>query len=114
MQTKASNSFRVVILIIGLIACSIVANSLYDQKTTLAPYEKNAKVLFYAGFDKFLSNVSWMTLVQWQGDDRPMDGPRAIALAAKLDSLTSLDPLFADAYLDGALSLAPVKPDLAL
>jgi hypothetical protein len=110
---KTSNTFRTLIVVAGLLACSWVANALYDRKLVLAPYEAKAPVLFYAGFDKFLSNVSWMTFVQWQGDDRPMTPARADSLYAKLNALTNLDPLFADAYLDGALSLAPFKPSLA-
>ena len=72
----------IVVVIVGLGACSFVANMLYDQKMELAPYEANAPTLFYAGLDKFLSNVSWMTLVQWEADQKmdeqllraPVDG----------------------------------------
>lgn len=102
------------LVIVGLAACCWVANALYDRKASMTPYEAKTPTLFYAGFDKFLSNVSWMTLVQWQADGAPMSAPRADALYRKLNSLTNLDPLFANAYLDGALSLAPVKPDLSL
>ena len=112
---QKSNSFVFIVVILGLIACSWVANMLYNWKAHLSPYEAKTKTQFYAGMDKFLSNISWMTLIQWWADDtRGMTAARADALYTKLDSLTNLDPLFADAYLDGALSIAPVKPDLAV
>lgn len=99
-------------VIAGLVLCSITANVLYDHKMSLVPYEAEAPTQFYAGLDKFLSNVSWMTLVQWEADGK-MDGPRSEALYRKLNSLTNLDPLFADAYLDGALAMATARPDLS-
>ncbi len=111
---QKSNGFVTVVVLIGFVACSFVANWLYDYKGALAPYERAAPTQFYAGLDKFLSNVSWMTLIQWQADDtQRMTPERADALYQKLNALTNLDPLFADAYLDGSLSLATYKPDSA-
>src|SRR5262249_41886247 len=90
-----------------------LSNYLFQQRSKIAVYEERGPTLFYAGFDKFLSNVSWMALIQWRADGSRMSPDRAETLYRKLDSLTNLDPLFADAYLDGALSLAPVRPDRA-
>jgi len=111
---KNANIGLIVALVIGLVACAFLANSVYDSKITMEPYEGTAPTAFYAGMDKFLSNISWMTLVQWEARNtgRP-DEAQLQALYRKLDALTNLDPLFKDAYLDGALVLAPAHPDLA-
>lgn len=109
---KRGSLVLVVIVIVGLAICSFVANAVYDKKMELVPYEANSPTLFYAGLDKFLSNVSWMTLVQWEAAGK-LDAPRTEALYYKLNSLTNLDPLFADAYLDGALAMAATRPDLS-
>jgi hypothetical protein len=111
---KNANIGLIAAVIIGLAACSFVANAVYDKKLAMEPYEGTAPTAFYAGMDKFLSNISWMTLVQWeaQNSGRPTE-VQLQALYRKLDSLTNLDPLFKDAYLDGALILAPAHHDLA-
>jgi hypothetical protein len=99
-------------VLIGMVLCAITANIVYDHKMELVPYEAKSPVQFYAGMDKFLSNVGWMTLIQWEAKT-DIDAPQAEILYNKLNSLTNLDPLFADAYLDGALSIMPRRPDLA-
>ncbi len=102
-----------VVVLVGLVLCSLVANKVYSDKAMMVPYETKAPVQFYAGMDKFLSNIGWMTLIQWEART-DIDTQQAEALYNKLNSLTNLDPLFADAYLDGALSIMPRRPDLAV
>jgi hypothetical protein len=81
----------------------------------MSPYQAKVPTQFYAGMDKFLSNISWMTLIQWQADDMQSKSSDASEkLYQKLNALTNLDPLFADAYLDGALSLATSNPEQAV
>jgi hypothetical protein len=111
---QSANLGLIVAVVVGLAACSFVANAVYDKKVAMEPYEGTAPTAFYAGMDKFLSNISWMTLVQWeaQNSGKPSE-VQLQALYRKLDSLTNLDPLFKDAYLDGALILAPAHHELA-
>lgn len=112
---QKTNSAMWVLVLIGFAATSWVANHIYDWKNAVSPYQANVPTQFYAGMDKFLSNVSWMTLVQWQADDLRMKSADAgEKLYEKLNALTNLDPLFIDAYLDGALSLAASHPDQAV
>jgi hypothetical protein len=115
MKTK-SNALGFLIVIIGLAAAAWTANALYNWKVRQAPHQAKAPVQFYAGMDKFLSNVSWMTLIQWQAESsqRQMTPDLARSLYNKLNSLTNLDPLFTDAYLNGALALAPFDPNLSV
>ncbi len=101
------------VVVIGATANIFMADWLRSQKTAIANYESNRPTMFYAGMDKFLSGVNWMTLVQWQANHSDMDDATAELLYRKFNALTNLDPLFLDAYLDGALALAPVKPELA-
>jgi hypothetical protein len=98
----------------GLAVSSYCANTVYDQKIAIVPSEQTMPTMFYAGMDKFLSNVSWMTLVQWEAEQtgRP-DDARMQALSQKLNALTNLDPRFVDAYIDGALALSSRRADLA-
>jgi hypothetical protein len=111
---KNANMGLIAAIVIGLIACSFAANGVYNKKIAMEPYEGNAPTKFYAGMDKFISNVSWMTLVQWEGQGTGTPDEATLqSLYRKLDSLTNLDPLFKDAYLDGALVLAPAHPELA-
>jgi hypothetical protein len=102
----------VIVVLVGLVLCSLAANYVYDEKVSEVPYEANAPVQFYAGMDKFLSNVGWMTLIQWEAKGN-LDTNRADDLYNKLNSLTNLDPLFADAYLDGAMAIMVSSPDHA-
>lgn len=101
------------VIVIGATANIFLADWLRGQKTAIASYESNRPTMFYAGMDKFLSGVNWMTLVQWQANHSDMDDATAELLYRKFNALTNLDPLFVDAYLDGALALAPQKPELA-
>jgi hypothetical protein len=110
---KKGNILLLALILVGACALIWTSNALYSAKLDMAPYEAQAPVEFYAGFDKLMSNVSWMTLVQWEAEGN-LDKPRCEALYGKLNSLTNLDPLFADAYLDGSLSLAPLRPDLSM
>jgi hypothetical protein len=112
MKSKSS-ALNLVIVLVGLAGAAWSSNALYDWKVSQAPHEAKAPTQFYAGMDKFLSNVSWMTLIQWQADSaqRQMTPEIAESLYNKLNSLTNLDPRFTDAYLNGALALAPHKPD---
>ena len=101
------------VVVLGAGANIFVANWLHGQKAAIATYEDTRPTMFYAGMDKFLSGVNWMTLVQWQASHTDMDDATAELLYRKFNALTNLDPLFVDAYLDGALALAPQKPELA-
>lgn len=109
---RISGIFGLLLVVVGLAASALMANRLYDWKIAHAPHEAHAPTQFYAGMDKFLSNVSWMTLIQWQADasQRQMTPAVSEALFRKLNALTNLDPLFTDAYLNGALTLAPHDP----
>jgi hypothetical protein len=102
----------IMLLIVGLVLCSFSANYMYDKKVALAPSEAKAPVQFYAGMDKFLSNVAWMTFIQWSAEAN-VDKDRSEAVYRKLNALTDLDPLLTEAYLNGAMSIAPYRPDLA-
>src|SRR5688572_21151388 len=110
------NKALLVIILIGFVGCSFLANKLYAWKANVTPHEARVPTQFYAGMDKFISNVSWMTLVQWEADENnhKLTSEQADKLYGKLNTLTNLDPLFADAYLDGALTLAPYKSAQAL
>lgn len=101
------------VVVIGATTNIFIADWLRSQKTAIASYENTRPTMFYAGMDKFLSGVNWMTLVQWQANHADMDDATAELLYRKFNALTNLDPLFMDAYLDGALALAPQKPELA-
>ena len=105
-----------VVLVLGLVLSSYVANTLYAWKAAEVPYSTRVPVQFYAGMDKFLSNVSWMTLVQWEAEanESNFTPEECDRLYKKLNTLTNLDPLFLDAYIDGALTLAPQRPDDAI
>jgi hypothetical protein len=111
---KSGSLGLLALVIVGLALCSYCANTVYDHKVAIVPSEQTMPTMFYAGMDKFLSNVSWMTLVQWEAEQtgKP-DDAQMQALAAKLNALTNLDPRFVDAYIDGALSLGSHRADLA-
>jgi len=112
---QKTNSVVLILVLLGFALTSFVANRIYDWKNEISPYQAHVPTQFYAGMDKFLSNVSWMTLIQWQADDMQMKSAGASdKLYQKLNALTNLDPLFADAYLDGALTLAASNPDQAV
>ena len=114
MKQKTSSIVWVVALA-GFAAASWSANHLYNWKSELSPQEIRVPTQFYAGMDKFLSNISWMTLIQWQADEMQTKTTNAPdKLFQKLNALTNLDPLFADAYLAGALALASTNPDKAI
>src|SRR5690349_5602166 len=105
-----------ILLVVGLGVSVFASNSLYAWKGDLVPYTTRVPVQFYAGMDKFLSNVSWMTLVQWEAEasEGGMSAEKSERLYQRLNTLTNLDPLFVDAYIDGALTLAPQRPDYAV
>lgn len=112
---QKTNSIVLILVLLGFVLVSFVANRIYDWKNDISPYQAQVPTQFYAGMDKFLSNVSWMTLIQWQADDLQMKSAGAPdKLYQRLNALTNLDPLFADAYLDGALTLAATNPDQAV
>ena len=112
---QQTNSIVWVLALVGFAAASWVANNIYNWKVELSPYQAQVPTQFYAGMDKFLSNISWMTLIQWQSDDARMKSAESPEkLYTKLNALTNLDPLFADAYLDGALTLASSNPQQAV
>ncbi len=112
---QKTNSFVLIVALLGFAAASWSANMLYGWKNSMTPYQDKVPTQFYAGMDKFLSNISWMTLIQWQAQDS-QSSPTEVTdkLFDKLNALTNLDPLFADAYLDGALSLSASHPDQSL
>jgi hypothetical protein len=111
-----NKSALLIILLVGLGVSVYASNSLYAWKADLVPYTTRVPVQFYAGMDKFLSNVSWMTLVQWEAEasEGGMTSEKCDRLYQRLNTLTNLDPLFIDAYIDGALTLAPQRPDYAV
>lgn len=102
-----------IVVILGTCACVYSAHWLRDRKAKIAGYEMVRPTMFYAGLDKFLSGVNWMTLIQWQAANPDLNDQSAELLYRKFNALTNLDPLFYDAYLNGALALAPHKPELA-
>ena len=111
-----NKSALLILLLVGLAVSVFASNSLYAWKADLVPYSTKVPVQFYAGMDKFLSNVSWMTLVQWEAEasEGGMTQDKCERLYQRLNTLTDLDPLFVDAYIDGALTLAPQRPDHAV
>jgi hypothetical protein len=111
-----NKSVLLVLLVVGLAVSCYASNSLYSWKSNMVPYSSRVPTQFYAGMDKFLSNVSWMTLVQWEAEasEGGMTPEKCERLYQRLNTLTDLDPLFLDAYIDGALTLAPQRPDHAL
>ncbi len=112
---QKTNSAVLIFVLVGFAGISWVANQIFDWKKSLSQAKVAVPTQFYAGMDKFLSNVSWMTLIQWQADDLQMKATGSgDKLYQKLNALTNLDPMFADAYLDGALSLAASNPDQAV
>lgn len=111
---KSGSLGLLALVIAGLAVCSYCANTIYDNKVTIVPSEQTMPTMFYAGMDKFLSNVSWMTLIQWEAEHTGRsDDAQMQAISQKFNALTNLDPRFVDAYIDGALSLRAQRADLA-
>lgn len=77
------------------------------QQTIKAP---EGQRLVRAGFNKFLSQIAWMRLIQLRGSMDKVDKVGAASLAKKYEHLTNLDPMFATAYEEGALDIGWENP----
>jgi hypothetical protein len=67
-----------------------------------------------AGFNKFFSELSWIRLTQIRGRGQPVDQQQSAALLRKFEQITDLDPMFAQAYEQGAMDIAHTAPNDAL
>jgi len=102
----------IVVLIIALLGSAWLSIHVARKRRAETLHAQTSGVR--AGFNKFLSQVSWMRLIQFRGSMQSVTKENAPALSKKYNQLTDLDPLFADAYEEGALDIANMAPEESL
>ena len=101
----------IVFLIISL-ALSVWLSGLIAKKRPMPA--KASQGIVRAGFNKILSQVAWMRLIQYRGSLSSITKEDARVLSEKYDHLTNLDPRFERAYEEGALELGWQSPEDSL
>lgn len=84
-----------------------------DNSKQLLPVAESVR-FWSLGFDRFLSDLYWLALVQYLGEDRPK-GKGFVSTYDYVNLITELDPYFEKAYWFGCWAIGDWqrRPDLA-
>src|SRR5437773_1665556 len=88
----------IIFLIITLVGSMILSVQVARERTPQIIRAPQHARLVRAGFNKFISQIAWMRLLQLRGSMDQVTKENAVTLANKYNSLTNLDPMFAKAY----------------
>ncbi len=100
----------IVVLILALLGSVWLSRcAARDRSSIVQPARRTA-----AGFGKFMSQLSWIRLTQLRGAGSAQEKDVAAMLQRRFETITDLDPLFADAYEQGAMDIAHAAPEDAL
>jgi hypothetical protein len=100
----------VIVFLVALVAGAFLARQVARERRVQTVRVRHP----LAGFNKFFSELSWIRLTQIRGRGQPMDQQQSVALLRKFEQITDLDPLFAQAYEQGAMDIAHTAPNDAL
>lgn len=104
----------VVILLLTLVASMMLSARVAQWRMTQVIQSPSSHHIVRAGFNKFLSQIAWIRLIQLRGGMDQVTEKNAATLAKKYDYLTNLDPMFVTAYESGALDIAWENPEESL
>jgi hypothetical protein len=104
----------IVLLIVSLVASMALSTKVASRRSRYVVHPPRCMTLVRAGFNKMLSHIAWMRLIQYRGEMEKVTPDGARDLAKKFDHLTNLDPMFARAYEEGALNIEYTDADAAL
>ena len=104
--------FSIFVLIVALISSMWLTDRLAQSRMAQAVQAPRGVVR--AGFNKILSQIAWMRLIQYRGSLPGITKENAHVLSKKYDDLTNLDPMFDRAYEEGALEIGWQSPEESL
>ena len=104
----------IVLLLVALAASVWLSSKLAKARANQCVTATAGQKLVHAGLGKFLSHLDWMRLIQLRGSMDTVGPEKAELLARKYDQITNEDPMFADAYEEGALDLGWQDPEKSL
>jgi hypothetical protein len=113
MNVKTLKS-TVLLLVLALIGSMFLSAHLARRRAPLIVRSPRDTPLVRTGFNKVMSHLAWMRLIQLRGGMDKVTPQQAEILAKKYESLTDMDPLFLQAYEQGALDIAWENPESAL
>jgi hypothetical protein len=91
-----------------------LSNQLARHRASLIVRSPEDNTWVRAGFNKAMSHLAWMRLIQLRGGMDKVTPQRAEMLAEKYNKLTDMDPLFLRAYEEGALDIGWQNPEGSL
>lgn len=113
MNVQTSKS-TVLLLVLALIGSMFLSAHLARRRAPLIVRSPRDTTWVRTGFNKAMSQLAWMRLIQLRGGMDKVTPQRAVILAQKYEALTDMDPLFLQAYEQGALDIAWENPESSL
>jgi len=111
---KKSTIVHLFVMVVAVICGSLLAQYLYKQQLTLAPYKAKLSHAPLAGFHKVASDVEWMFFINYLGSQSSVSKENVEEVTARLEKILTLDPNFEKAIEIGALSLSVEAPEAAV
>jgi len=111
-MSPSTPKFAVVVLILALVVSMMLSMRIAQRRVVCVAH--GPQNIVRAGFNKFLSHIAWMRLIQYRGSLHGITEQEARVLKGKYDSLTDLDPMFDRAYEEGALEIGWQSPNDSL